>query len=220
MEDSWRAGDRVLAYWDADSFWYPATIVSINKHGDIEIKYDDGDQEVTDAEYLDDLTVAVGDYVESRSADDAVYYEAEVLDVQADRIQVGYDDGPTEWTTIGNLRVPDYDIWEAGDSVFAYWEGDGYFYPAEITAIDEAGIHLRYEDGTEEVSDPNYLETLEVMVGEGVECLADDGRYYEAQIVDMDGDRVQVEYEDESTEWTVISNVRIPAEEGEKDEEE
>jgi hypothetical protein len=217
--ESWRAGNRALAFWDADGYWYPATIVSINKDGDIEIKYDDGDEEVTDAEFLEDLVVEVGDYVECLSADDNSYYEAEVLEVQGDRVKVGYEDDTSEWTTITNLRVPDFDTWEVGDGVFAYWEDDSYFYPAEITAIDDEGIHLRYEDGTEEVSDPDYLETLEVMVGEGVECRASDGQYYEAQIVDLDEGRVQVEYEDESTEWTEMRNIRIPAEEVGEDEE-
>jgi hypothetical protein len=218
--DSWRAGDRALAFWDADGYWYPATIVSINKDGEIAIKYDDGDEEITDAEFLDDLTVSVGDYVENKSADDGEYYEAEVLAVEADRIQVGYEDDSTEWTTINSLRVPNFESWEVGDGVFAFWEEDSYFYPAEITAIDDDGIHLRYEDGTEEVSDPDYLETLDVTVGEGVECLSDDGLYYAAQIVDLDGDRVQVEYEDASTAWTDIGHIRIAAEEVEEDDEE
>jgi hypothetical protein len=216
--DSWRAGDRVLAYWDADGYWYPATIVSINKDGDIAIKYDDGDEEVTDADFLDELTVSVGDFVENKSADDDEYHEAEVLAMEANRIQVGYEDDSSVWTTIGNLRVPDFETWEVGDGVFAYWEEDGYFYPAEITAIDEAGIHLRYADGTEELSDPDYLETLDVMVGEGVECRADDGLYHEAQIVDLDDTRVQVEYDDETTAWTDLGHIRIAAEEEDEDE--
>ena len=217
--DSWRAGDRALAFWDADGYWYPATIVSINRDGDIQIKYDDGDEEVTDADFLDDLIVAVGDYVEIKSADGDGYHEAEVLDVQGERIQVGYEDDSTEWTTVGSLRVPDWENWEEGDRVFAYWDGDGYFYPAEITAIDDTGIHLRYEDGTEEVSDSDYVEQLEVMVGEGVECKADDGLYYEAEIVDVDDGKVQVQFEDESTEWTDIGNIRILAVDVEEDDE-
>jgi hypothetical protein len=217
--ESWHVGDRVLALWDADGYWYPATITSIDQSGDIEIKYDDGDQEVTDAEFLDDLVIEVGDYVECIPAGEDMFYEAEVLDVQGDRIQVGYEDDSAEWTTVGNLRLPDFETWEVGDSVFAFWEGDGYFYPAEITGIDDQGVHLRYDDGAEEVSDPDYLETLEVMEGEGVECRADDGQYYDAQVVEVDGDRVKVEYEDESTEWTDIRNIRIPAEEVGEDEE-
>jgi hypothetical protein len=216
--DSWRAGDRTLALWDADGYWYPATIVSINKDGEIQIKFDDGDEDVTDAEYLDDLTVAVGDYVENKSAEDGTFREAEVLDVQADRIEVGYEDDTTEWTTIGNLRVPEWETWEVGDKVFAYWEGDSFFYPAEITAIDEAGIHLRYEDGTEEVSDADYLEQLEVMVGEGVECMADDGAYYAAEIMELDEDKVHVQYEDETVAWTDMNHLRIPAVEVDEDE--
>jgi len=219
MEDSWRAGDRALAFWDADGYWYPATIVSINKDGDVEIRYDDGDEDVTDAEFLDDPVVAVGDYVENKSADDGMYYEAEVLDVQGDRIEVGYEDDSTEWTTLTNLRVPDWETWEVGDAVLAYWEDDGYFYPAKITDIDDEGIHVRYEDGTEEVSDSDYLEYLEVMVGEGVECQADDGLYYEAEVVAVDGDKVQVQYEDESTEWAQVSRIRIPAVEVDEDPE-
>lgn len=217
--ESWRVGDRAWAYWDADGYWYPAAIVAITDEGEIEIKYDDGDEEVTDAEFLDDLVVNVGDFVDCKSADDDEFYEGEILDVQGDRIQVGYEDDSSEWTTIERLRLPDFDAWEVGDEVFAFWEGDGYFYPAEIIAIDDDGIRLRYEDGTEEISDPNYLETLEVMVGEGVECRADDGIYYEAQIVDLDEERVQVEYEDESTAWVDMSQIRIPAEEVEEDEE-
>jgi hypothetical protein len=87
-------------------------------------------------------------------------------------------------------------------------------------AIDEAGIHLRFEDGTEEVSDSDYVEQLEVMVGEGVECKAEDGLYHEAVILDVDDGKVQVEFEDESSEWTDIANIRILAVEVDEGDEE
>ncbi len=208
---SWRAGDRVFAYRDADAYWYPATVVSLDKSGDIKIKFDIGGEEITDSESVNALRVAVGDYVENKAADDGFYYEAEVLDVVGGRIQVGYEDDSTEWTTINNLRLPDWQDYTVGERVLAYRESDGYFYPAEITAMDEAGIHVRYDDGDEEVSDPDYLEPLELMVGEGVECQADDGRYHEAEILEVDEDRVQVEYADESDAWIDISRIRILA---------
>jgi hypothetical protein len=216
--DSWKVGDRVFAYWDADGYWYPATITKI-EDDDISIRYDDGDEEVTTVEFLEELEVAVGDEVESWWSSDGLYYEAVVVELQADRIQVQYDDNSTEWTNVGNLRVAAEDVWTVDDRVFAFFEDDGYWYPATITDINDDEVEISYDDGSTETTTADYLDELELSVGDAVESLwASDGLFYESQIVDINGDRIQVEYEDGSKEWTDISHLRVAASEEEEEE--
>jgi Tumour suppressor p53-binding protein-1 Tudor/Agenet domain len=215
---SWKVGDRVFAYWDADGYWYPATITKIAAD-DIAVRYDDGEEEMTTADFLEVLEVGVGDEVESWWASDEEYIEAVVVEVKADSIQVQYDDNSAEWVTIGNLRAAAEDVWSVDDRVFAYYEDDGYWYPATITAVNEDEVEITYDDGSAETTTPDYLDELDVAVGDPVESLwAADGLYHESQIVDISGDRIQVEYDDGSLEWTDIGHLRVAAEESEEEE--
>ena len=46
----------------------------------------------------------VDEQVECKSAKDDQYYDVVVLDVDGDRVEVGYDDDTTEWSTLSRLR--------------------------------------------------------------------------------------------------------------------
>lgn len=99
----WTEGNRAFAYWDEDEYFYPATILNIE--GDnIFIRFDTGQEEWTDADYLEAFLVEVDDQVECKSVKDDLYYDVVVLDVDGDRVEVEFEDESTEWTTLSRLR--------------------------------------------------------------------------------------------------------------------
>jgi len=98
----WTEGSRAFAFWDADEYFYPATIVAI-EDADIFIRFDSGEEEWTDADYLEEFMVQAGDQVECRAADD-IYYNVTVLGTDGERVEVEFDNETTEWTTLSRLR--------------------------------------------------------------------------------------------------------------------
>ena len=101
--DYWTEGNRAFAYWDEDEYFYPATIVTIDGD-DIFVRFDTGEEEWTNAEYLEEFIVEVDDEVECKSTQDNLYYDVTVLDVDGDRVEVEYEDGTSEWSTLSRLR--------------------------------------------------------------------------------------------------------------------
>ena len=99
----WNEGDRTFAFWDDDEYFYPATIVTIDGD-DIFVRFDTGEEEWTNAEYLEEFIVEVDDEVECKSTQDNLYYDVTVLDVDGDRVEVGYEDETSEWSTLSRLR--------------------------------------------------------------------------------------------------------------------
>jgi hypothetical protein len=101
--DYWTEGNRAFAFWDEDEYFYPATIVTIEDE-DIFIRFDTGEEEWTDADYLEEFMVEVDDEVECKSVQDGLYYDVLVLSVDGERVEVEYEDETTEWTTLSRLR--------------------------------------------------------------------------------------------------------------------
>lgn len=101
--DFWTVGSRAFAYCDEDEYFYPATIVIIDGD-DIFVRFDTGEEEWTNAEYLEEFIVEVDDEVECKSTQDNLYYDVTVLDVDGDRVEVGYEDETSEWSTLSRLR--------------------------------------------------------------------------------------------------------------------
>lgn len=99
----WTEGNRVFAFWDEDEYFYPATIVTIDGD-DIFIRFDTGEEEWTNADYLEEFIVEVDDEVECKSTQDNLYYDVLVLEVDGDRVEVEYEDETTEWSTLSRLR--------------------------------------------------------------------------------------------------------------------
>jgi hypothetical protein len=100
----WNVGDRAFAYWEEDEYYYPATITQIDGD-DIHVRYDTGEEEWTNNDYLAEMKVEVGDAVESQWSEDGEYYPAEVTAVNGEQVQVLYEDDSEEWTSINNLRA-------------------------------------------------------------------------------------------------------------------
>ncbi|MBL8063756.1 MAG: hypothetical protein JNK32_12085 [Anaerolineales bacterium] len=99
----WNEGDRVYAYWDEDDYFYPATILNISEE-DIYIRFDTGEEEWTQEEYLEEYAVSADEEVECKSARDDQYYDVTVRSADGDRLEVEFDDGTTEWTTLNRIR--------------------------------------------------------------------------------------------------------------------
>jgi hypothetical protein len=66
-------GNRVLANWTHDSYWYPATVQNIEGER-IYIRFDDGDKEWTTFDHLMKIDIEVGDRVQCRWKGGAYYY--------------------------------------------------------------------------------------------------------------------------------------------------
>jgi hypothetical protein len=100
----WKVGDRILANWTHDAYWYPATIQSMDGER-IYVNFDDGDKEWTTGEFLMDIDIEVGGRVYCRWKGDPYYFPGRIARKEGEKIYVQYDDGDTEWTTISFVRV-------------------------------------------------------------------------------------------------------------------
>lgn len=211
--EGWKTGDWVFAYWDTDDYWYPAEITGIDGD-DITVRFDDGTTITTDTDYLDELTVDEGDELWAWSEEDEDYYWATVKSVNGEKVQVEYDDdGSKEWVSVYDLAYDGY--WMEGDRVWAYWDGDEYWYPATITSTDDDYYYITFDDENEEIQmDEDSLDNLYVEEGDEVEAWwEDDEQYYPATVLAVkdDSEEVQVEYED-GTQWTELTNLRLASE--------
>ena len=81
----WIEGNRAFAFWDEDEYFYPATIITIEGE-DLFIRFDTGEEEWTDADYLEEFLVEVDDQVECKSAKDNLYYDVVILDVDESKM--------------------------------------------------------------------------------------------------------------------------------------
>jgi hypothetical protein len=102
------------------------------------------------------------------------------------------------------------EYWSKGDRVYAYWDEDEYFYPAQILSIEDEDIHIRFDSGEEEWTTVDYVDEYSAKINQEVECQsAQDDLYYDVTIIGVDGDKVEVEYGNETTEWTTLDRLRF-----------
>lgn len=216
---TWRAGDRVLAPWEA-AWLYPGTIKSLRGQGAF-IEFDDGDMSEIPVASLMKLELAVGQRVQGRwKQGPKEYAPAMVTHVDGTRIQVRYDDGRTETTTISFLRIPRpappqavvarSAVWRAGDRVLGPWE-PGWYYPATIRCVDDDTIFLRFDDGDKALVPADLLLPLRLEIGQRVFARWDKGPrlYYPARITAVRGEELQLAYDDGRTEHTTVSFIRV-----------
>jgi hypothetical protein len=108
-------GNRVLALWKSDGYWYPGTVIKINENR-FYIKYDDGHQQWLTDEEIMPLEHRVGDAVECQWKGLPLYYPAHIIESKDSNnitVQYAYYNGPPngppsaekERTTINRLRV-------------------------------------------------------------------------------------------------------------------
>lgn len=100
----WDVGQRVLAQWYPEVFFYPGKIKAVE--GDkFRIQFDDGDQATVAAKQIAPLDIKVGSRVFGRWQGGPAYFPGKVDQQNGEKIHVRYDDGDEEWTTISMVRV-------------------------------------------------------------------------------------------------------------------
>ncbi len=97
-------GDRVMADWSGDTYYYPGTVILIEENRYFVI-FDDFDREWLDTDLLRPEDIDAGSRVECRWEGDFVYYPGAVRKRVKDAIHVLYDDGDEEFTTIAHIRM-------------------------------------------------------------------------------------------------------------------
>lgn len=211
-EVTYEVGEVVWAYDEEDGYWYPAVIVELGDDS-VTVVFDEDDDEGVELDYetIRPLELEAGDEVECWDDADEMYYAAVVETVDPDEgiITVQFDNGDTADVDPGYLRLDGN--WHEGDYVWADG-GDGYWYPAEITAIDDEGIQALFlSDETEAVLDEDGVEDLYVDVDDVVEVWWDeDEAYYEATVVGLTDDgQLDVAFDDGSEATVDLADIRI-----------
>jgi hypothetical protein len=100
---AWKIGDRVLASW-LDSFFYPGRIRHI-KGNSCEIVFDDGDVAWVHEANVRRPDIHKGSQVFCRFQAGPMYLLGIVQQQNGEKIQVRYENGEQEWTTISMVRV-------------------------------------------------------------------------------------------------------------------
>jgi hypothetical protein len=208
----WILGDRVLAKWSGDSFWYPATIQDIDNER-YHVFYDDGESDWCDPDEVSAIELPVGGRVFARWQEGPFYYPGRITRVEDERIHVKYDDGEEEWTTLQMIRLRrgnDPMPWKLGQRVLAHWAPEPFFYPAKIHAIKEDYLHVLFDDGDQAWVMPEQIRELRIDVGTRVFARWQGGPYYyPADVAEQRGDRIFVRYDDGRQEWSSIKLVRV-----------
>ena len=97
-------GDRVLAY-DGDGCIYPAEILSIQDERII-VQYLDGPERMLTPELVKKFNLPAGIRVECRWKAGPNYLPGVLAKMDGDRVQIHYDDGDQEWTSVRLVRIP------------------------------------------------------------------------------------------------------------------
>jgi hypothetical protein len=100
----WRPGDRVLAYWAPDLFWYPAVVAACSQ-GKVLVHFDDGDTAVLPPDRMVRMDVGLGTRVFARWNGGPYYHPAHVQDIDDENVLLFFDDGRTENSTISRIRL-------------------------------------------------------------------------------------------------------------------
>ena len=102
----WKVGERVLANWVPEPFFYPAVITAIHADGIISVAYDDGESAEVLPGQVVPLEMRVGDRVFARWQRGPHYYPAVITAIREDDLSVRYDDdGSEEQTKVRFLRL-------------------------------------------------------------------------------------------------------------------
>jgi hypothetical protein len=210
----WIVGDRVLCKWSRDAYWYPGTIQAIDGER-LHVYFDDGDNEWTTTDKVIPIDLAVGTRVFARFQRGPAYLPARIARVSGERLTLDYDDGRTEETTVGFVRVrrgPVANPWKTGQRVLANWPPEPqFYYPAVVHAVDGDVVHVHYDDGDQARLAVEAVLPLRLEVGHHVYARRQQGQYYfPAVIQTRNGEEILLRYDDDGgTEWSLIRMVRV-----------
>lgn len=97
-------GDRILANWLSDEYWYSAIITAIDEKI-IHIIYDDGTNEELTIDRVLPFNLEKGTNIEGRWKGGPNYYRGLLIKIKGDAIRIAYDSGEKEWLPISLIRL-------------------------------------------------------------------------------------------------------------------
>lgn len=96
-------GDRVLGQWEPEWF-YPGVIVT-EGGGTFVVQFDDGDRAQLQPNQVREMNIGTGSRVYCRWRGGPQYYPGSITAINGNAIDVSYDDGDQESTTVSMCRV-------------------------------------------------------------------------------------------------------------------
>ena len=96
-------GDRVLAVWAGDGWWYPARVQSV-AGGAVHVAFDDGDVAAVAGADVRAFDWHVGSRLQCNWKNQGAYYGGVVATMTGETIQFQYDDGDRETMTVSRCR--------------------------------------------------------------------------------------------------------------------
>lgn len=101
---NWQVGQKVLAQWAPERWFYPATIQDVVEPR-CRVSFEDGDRAWVFAFQALPLELPIGGRVEARWRGGPNFFPGEIARQDGARIFIQYDDGDSEWTTHAVVRV-------------------------------------------------------------------------------------------------------------------
>ncbi len=166
-------GDAVQGRWQGGPEFFPGEVT--RRDGQVvQIRYEDGDEEVTLLRLLrldrDDwlpgeMNWSEGDRVLGQWLD-TCWYPGVVLAVNGKRLQVLFDDGDQALLSAAKLKRLSVQV---GDRVACRRGGGQIFYPGEVAEKRGETIRVHYDDGQEETTTVRLLRVEPEGMREGME---------------------------------------------------
>jgi hypothetical protein len=156
----WQPGTRVLATRLDDEFYYPGTVQQAVAARWL-VLFDDGSDCWAADDQMLPLQIDAGDRLAVRLPGVAEYTPCQVLRRDGEKINIQFDDGTDEQTSLGMIRVDPTawkdpggpaptSRWIVGDRVLGKWSRDPYWYPGTIQAVSDDLVDIHYDDGDKE----------------------------------------------------------------------
>jgi hypothetical protein len=223
---TWKIGDRVLAPWEP-MFLYAGTVEEVTPERAL-IEFDDGDSGWVELNQVQPLRVRIGQKVMSRRRMGPHFFFGEIREVEGENLQIEFDDGKEEQTTIASVRIPCeptgrgaehiqmkshiafHEHLGEGDRVWALWNQNALF-PGTVHERQENEVHVHFDDGDEGWIPIGQMIPLDLVVGMFVMGRWRMGpQFYPGTVTDTEGDRVHIRYDDGHEEWTTAAALALP----------
>lgn len=105
----WRAGDRVLANWPPEIFFYPAVIRAVDDLF-VQVDFDDGDRAEIRVDAIRPLNLKKNDRLQVRLSEERLYVPAILKRDRRPELLVELPTGKKEWISIAAIRMLSWDI--------------------------------------------------------------------------------------------------------------
>ncbi len=100
----WGYGAAVLVNRHGDNFWYPAEVLKPSATG-YRLRFRDGRVAEARSRYISDDILRVGSSIEANWKNQGRWYSGRITKRDQSFVTIAYDDGGTEKTTLGSVRL-------------------------------------------------------------------------------------------------------------------